>query len=86
MGETGKDEKTALQKTAGGEGAPPGGAFRRGVKSYVLRSGRMSPAQKRSYGELFPRFGVPFDPGRVLDYRALFGNSNPVTVEIGFGM
>jgi tRNA (guanine-N7-)-methyltransferase len=46
----------------------------------------MSPAQKRSYGELFPRFGVPFDPGRVLDYRALFGNSNPVTVEIGFGM
>ncbi|MDR3193168.1 MAG: tRNA (guanosine(46)-N7)-methyltransferase TrmB [Treponema sp.] len=47
----------------------------------------MSPAQQRSYRELSPRFSVLFDSsGRILDYRALFGNSNPVTVEIGFGM
>ncbi|MDR0998093.1 MAG: tRNA (guanosine(46)-N7)-methyltransferase TrmB [Treponema sp.] len=46
----------------------------------------MSPAQKRSRQELSPRFSVPFDgEGGVLDYPALFGNSNPVTVEIGFG-
>jgi tRNA (guanine-N7-)-methyltransferase len=46
----------------------------------------MSPAQKRSYAELSPRFSIPFDSdGRVPDYRALFGNSNPITVEIGFG-
>jgi tRNA (guanine-N7-)-methyltransferase len=59
----------------------------RGIKSYVLRAGRMSPAQKRSYQEFSPRFLVPFDAsGPVLDYPAVFGNSNPVTVEIGFGM
>jgi tRNA (guanine-N7-)-methyltransferase len=47
----------------------------------------MSPAQKRSYRELSPRFSVPFDADSpVLDYPALFGNANPVTVEIGFGM
>jgi tRNA (guanine-N7-)-methyltransferase len=57
----------------------------RRIKSYVLRSGRMSPAQKRSYEELAPSFTVPFDAAAVLDYPALFGNSNPVTVEIGFG-
>ncbi|MDR1636761.1 MAG: hypothetical protein LBR93_05430, partial [Treponema sp.] len=86
MGEAGKDEKAFRQNPAGGEEPVPA-LSRRGIKSYVLRAGRMSPAQKRSYGELSPRFSVPFDSsGRVLDYRALFGNSNPVTVEIGFGM
>jgi tRNA (guanine-N7-)-methyltransferase len=46
----------------------------------------MSPAQKRSRQELSPRFSVPFNAeGGVLDYSALFGNSGPVTVEIGFG-
>jgi tRNA (guanine-N7-)-methyltransferase len=87
MGEAGKNENAVPQDPAGGEGETLPSASRGGIKSYVLRSGRMSPAQKRSYGELFPRFGVPFDPaGGVLDYRALFGNGNPVTVEIGFGM
>jgi tRNA (guanine-N7-)-methyltransferase len=83
MGEAGRGEKP-LQNPAG-EGPVPS-ASRRG-KSYVLRMGRMSPAQKRSYAEFSPRFSIPFDSsGPVLDYRALFGNSNPVTAEIGFGM
>jgi tRNA (guanine-N7-)-methyltransferase len=88
MGEAGQDEKKdPFQNPANGESAPILSASRRGIKSYVLRSGRMSPAQQRSYRELSPRFSVPFDSsGRILDYRALFGNGNPVTVEIGFGM
>jgi tRNA (guanine-N7-)-methyltransferase len=59
-----------------------------GVKSYVLRAGRMSDAQRRSYDDFFPRYGIPFGSG-PLDRRALsglFGNDNPLTVEIGFGM
>jgi tRNA (guanine-N7-)-methyltransferase len=77
-------------------GVSPGS---RAVKSYVLRAGRMSPAQERARAELFPRFGVPVfaspvkpshpvepDSPAVLDYTRVFGNSNPVTVEIGFGM
>ncbi|MDR0670229.1 MAG: tRNA (guanosine(46)-N7)-methyltransferase TrmB [Treponema sp.] len=62
-----------------------GSAPRRGIKSYVLRSGRVSAAQKRAYDTWSPRYCVPFSAG-ILDYAALFGNSRPVTIEIGFGM
>ncbi|MDR1444275.1 MAG: tRNA (guanosine(46)-N7)-methyltransferase TrmB [Treponema sp.] len=55
------------------------------MKSYVLRSGRTSTAQKRAYDASFGRYGIPFS-GVPLDYGAVFGNSNPVTIEIGFGM
>jgi tRNA (guanine-N7-)-methyltransferase len=56
-----------------------------GIKSYVLRVGRMSVAQRRSYDTLFPAFCVPEGQGLV-DYPRVFGNANPVTLEIGFGM
>jgi tRNA (guanine-N7-)-methyltransferase len=57
----------------------------RRIKSYVLRAGRMSDAQRRSYETLFPRYSVPFQAA-PLDYAALFGNDNPLVIEIGFGM
>ena len=60
-----------------------------GIRSYVLRAGRMSIAQRRSYDTLAPRFCIPFagpTAAAPLDYQAIFGNSRPVTVEIGFGM
>jgi tRNA (guanine-N7-)-methyltransferase len=67
-------------------GLPPDPSpARRGIRSYVLRSGRLSAAQKRAYDELSPRYCVPFSAA-VLDWAALFGNPRPVTVEIGFGM
>jgi tRNA (guanine-N7-)-methyltransferase len=66
----------------------------RTVKTYVLRAGRLSVAQKRAYDALFPRFGIPFPAsGTVadaapapLDFPIVFGNAGAVTVEIGFGM
>ncbi|MDR1249753.1 MAG: tRNA (guanosine(46)-N7)-methyltransferase TrmB [Treponema sp.] len=56
-----------------------------GIKSYVLRAGRMSPAQRRSYETLSPLFCVPF-AAAPLNFSQVFGNENPVTLEIGFGM
>ncbi|MDR3277016.1 MAG: tRNA (guanosine(46)-N7)-methyltransferase TrmB [Treponema sp.] len=58
------------------------------IKSYVLRSGRMSEAQKRAYDSLHSRYGIVYRPGPApaLDYRKIFGNDKPVTMEIGFGM
>ena len=56
----------------------------RRVKSYVLRQGRMTPAQKRSLEQLWPRYGVDFQE-RLLDLESVFGRSAPVTLEIGFG-
>jgi tRNA (guanine-N7-)-methyltransferase len=55
------------------------------VKSYVIRSGRMSDAQKRSYKTLSPLFCIA--PGKeVLDPDTVFGCKAPLVIEIGFGM
>ena len=58
---------------------------RRPIRSFVLRGGRLTPAQERALGTLWPRFGVDWISGEVLDLPALFGNPNPVYLEIGFG-
>jgi tRNA (guanine-N7-)-methyltransferase len=57
----------------------------RTIRSYVLRQGRTTPAQRRALEELFPRFGVEFSD-RVLDLKTLFGRTAPVILEIGSGM
>jgi tRNA (guanine-N7-)-methyltransferase len=57
----------------------------RPVRSFVLRQGRMSPAQQRALDTLLPRFGVPFAPA-PLDFDRVFGRDAPRVLEIGFGM
>jgi len=58
---------------------------RRSIRSYVLRQGRISNAQRRAHSELLPLYGVPFSPA-PLDLVELFGRAAPKTLEIGFGM
>jgi tRNA (guanine-N7-)-methyltransferase len=58
----------------------------RPIRSFVLRQGRMSPAQTRAYEELGPKFMVPHEAPAMLDYTKLFGRVAPTIVEIGFGM
>ncbi|MFP4562433.1 MAG: tRNA (guanosine(46)-N7)-methyltransferase TrmB [Spirochaetia bacterium] len=56
----------------------------RSVRTYVLRGGRMSRRQQRGYENLRDVYGIrPSE--RVIDFRELFGNDNPVVLEIGFG-
>jgi tRNA (guanine-N7-)-methyltransferase len=57
----------------------------RPIRSYVLRQGRFSPAQRRARDELLPRFGIAFAQA-PLDLDAAFGRSAPRILEIGFGM
>ncbi|HID46434.1 MAG TPA: tRNA (guanosine(46)-N7)-methyltransferase TrmB, partial [Chromatiaceae bacterium] len=45
----------------------------------------MTPGQEKAFGEHWPRYGVNFDPEQTLSFASLFGNDNPVWVEIGFG-
>jgi tRNA (guanine-N7-)-methyltransferase len=61
------------------------GADRFSIKSYVRRSGRASKAQLRSLDTLGGAYCIPFAEEKI-DFGHLFGNDNPVTVEIGFGM
>jgi tRNA (guanine-N7-)-methyltransferase len=55
------------------------------VRSYVLRQGRLTAAQERAFRQLWPVYGVDWQPGTLLDLPAIFGNTHPVVLEIGFG-
>lgn len=57
----------------------------RPIRSYVLRAGRMSPAQERALATLFPRYGIPYSELK-LDLSKVFERPAPVVLEIGFGM
>ncbi len=57
----------------------------RPIRSYVLRTGRMTPGQERAFEENWSRWGLEHADG-PLDYRAVFGRPGPVVLEIGFGM
>ncbi|ACB93381.1 tRNA (guanosine(46)-N7)-methyltransferase TrmB [Xylella fastidiosa subsp. morus] len=57
---------------------------RREVRSFVLRQGHFTPAQKRAFDHYWPRFGVDFI-GQLRDLDVLFGRSAPKVLEVGFG-
>jgi tRNA (guanine-N7-)-methyltransferase len=56
----------------------------RGIRSYVLRAGRITPAQKRALDELLPRHGIAYTPA-PLDLDRVFGRTAPRVLEVGFG-
>jgi tRNA (guanine-N7-)-methyltransferase len=56
----------------------------RHIRSFVLRAGRLTPAQERALAELWPSYGVEFGAG-ALDLAAIFGRDAPRCLEIGFG-
>ncbi|HEY4338798.1 MAG TPA: tRNA (guanosine(46)-N7)-methyltransferase TrmB [Steroidobacteraceae bacterium] len=60
------------------------GTHPRGVRSFVLRAGRMTDGQQRALERLWPQFGL--EPAAAFcDLAALFGRVAPRVVEIGFG-
>jgi len=54
------------------------------LKSYVIRTGRYTAAQKKAYDELSGAYLIDFHEEK-LDLNKTFGNTNGVTLEIGFG-
>ena len=60
-------------------------AEHRSIRSFVLRQGRVSNAQRRAHNTLLPKYGIPFTENR-LDLEKIFGRSAPKFLEIGFGM
>jgi tRNA (guanine-N7-)-methyltransferase len=51
----------------------------RPIRSFVLRQGRTTPAQKRALAELYPKYGIPFSDLKLSSPREL-------VLEIGSGM
>lgn len=61
----------------------------RHVRSYVIRQGRITNAQREALEKLGPKYLISIDPDnlkRKLDFKEIFGRDAPLVVEIGFGM
>jgi len=74
-----------LPEEPGDAGSGALGPPHRHVRSYALRRGHVTNAQRRAYEEVFPHFAVPYT-AVPLDIAAAFGRIAPAVLEIGFGM
>ena len=58
--------------------------FTRKIRSFVRREGRLTTGQQHALDTLWPKYGI--DMGETaLDLGSIFGNEQPVILEIGFG-
>ena len=57
----------------------------RRIRSYVLRTGRMTPGQQRAFDDNWARWGLEQADGDP-DFDRVFGRPGPRVLEIGFGM
>jgi tRNA (guanine-N7-)-methyltransferase len=57
----------------------------RPIRSFVLRQGRLTEAQRRARETLLPLWGIAYRP-EPLDLERVFGRGAPKILEIGFGM
>ena len=55
------------------------------IRSFVLRQGRVSNAQRRAVDTLLSVYGITYAPG-ALGFEQIFGRRAPTILEIGFGM
>ena len=54
-------------------------------RSYRLRGVRITPAQQEARDNLWAKFGVEFQESQI-DLESLFPKSQPIVMEIGYGM
>jgi len=60
------------------------GSSRRTVRSFVRRTGRITPSQEKALRELWPVYGIDYAP-EPLDLDSVFGRRAERVLEIGFG-
>lgn len=65
--------------------AEAAGVHIRKVQSFITREGRLTSGQALAIENLWPQMGIDYQP-ELLDFEQVFGNGNPVILEIGFGM
>lgn len=58
---------------------------RRNIKSFVLRGQRLKPWQIEGIKTGYEKYCIPFTKNKI-SWENIFGNNNPVVIEIGFGM
>lgn len=60
--------------------------FMRKIVSFVRREGRLTHGQAHAIEEMWSTLGIDYSNEKVLNFKEIFGNEHPVTLEIGFGM
>jgi len=58
--------------------------YLRPIRSFVLRTGRLTSAQQKALDNYWQDYGIDFSE-ELLDLATIFGNDAPITLEIGFG-
>lgn len=61
------------------------GRYKRKVRSFVLRTGRLSDYQRNMMNDNWHTYGLSHQP-HFFDFSQIYGNHNPIILEIGFGM
>lgn len=61
------------------------GTIIRKIRSFVRREGRLTKGQEAAMKECWPTMGIDYQK-QLLNWNEVFGNENPVVLEIGFGM
>lgn len=67
------------------ESLSPEESMRRRIHTFQIRAGHFTNSEKKDYEELLPVWGLDYKREK-LDWEKVFGNKNPVVIEIGFGM
>lgn len=63
----------------------PEGKFKRQIRSFVKREGRLSNRQARALDTLMPEYGLVYQQ-HPYDFKDIFNRDAPRVLEIGFGM
>ncbi|MFG2887825.1 tRNA (guanosine(46)-N7)-methyltransferase TrmB [Streptomyces sp. NPDC048297] len=79
-------EKGEPRFPGGPKADPAGSHFERRIRSFQPRRSRVTTGQADALQRLWPAWGLDIDGQRVIDFAEMFGNENPVVLEIGFGM
>ncbi len=61
------------------------GKLVRKIRSFVRREGRLTKGQEAALEACWPEMGIDYQQ-QLLVWQEVFGNDNPVVLEIGFGM
>ncbi len=78
------EEKLEQNARPGEEREKEPGPERKAIRSFVLRQGRMTAAQKKALQQHWSDFALSLDQG-MINPEKIFNRSGPVVLEIGFG-
>lgn len=76
------DGQSPEQTTAQDDGKKQ---YRRGIKSFVIRAGRLTKGQEGALERQWPTMGMELSDGPI-DPKTVFGRDSHVVIEIGYGM